>query len=75
MKIYSNTLSAENILPFPVDGVLTTADEWWFVYNTETTQLINAPAQCSGSTFTPHTVVVADTLAECSQYIQENNIS
>ena len=54
-------------------GVETTADNWWFIVDKDNNVKV-PPKHSSGATFSPNTLVVADTLAECLQYISDNNI-
>lgn len=74
MKIYSNQLVLENFEPFP-SGLQTTSDEWWFIYNQETKEIASKPMQCSALVYSPLTLVIADGLDECGQYISTNELS
>jgi len=59
------------ILLQPKD-VLTNEVQWWFIYNSDTKEIVVAPQQCSGYTSSPFAMVVADTKEELDQYIIEN---
>jgi hypothetical protein len=74
MKVYSNQLISEDIVPFP-SGIQTTNNEWWFIYNQETKEITSKPMQCSALVYSPLTLVIADTLYECGQYISTNELS
>lgn len=53
---------------------LTTEDQWWMIYETETKEIIIEPQQCYGYTSSPFTVVIGDTKEELEQYILENGL-
>lgn len=55
-------------------NVETNQDQWWFVYEEPSKNVIVEPQQCSGYTSGPHTMVIADTKEECDQYIADNNL-
>jgi len=74
MKAYSNQIVSENFEPFP-SGLQTTSDEWWFIYNLENKEVVSKPMQCSALAYSPFTIVVADSLEECEQYISTNGLS
>jgi hypothetical protein len=73
MKVYSNQLVSEDIIPFP-SGIQITNNEWWFIYNQEMKEIASKPIQCSAIINSPLTVVVADTLQECEEYISTNEL-
>jgi hypothetical protein len=50
------------------------SDKWVFIYNDSTNELLVEPFQCGGSYTCQDTVVVADTLGECRQYIIEKQL-
>ena len=62
------------VIPQPVD-ILTNEVQWWFIYNSNTSLILQPPIQCSGKTSSPHTMVIADTEAECEGYIVQNNLN
>ena len=74
MKAYSNQIVSENFEPFPSE-LQTTSNEWWFIYNLENKEIVSEIMQCSAIINSPLTVVVADTLEECEQYISTNRLS
>jgi hypothetical protein len=53
----------------------TTADQWWFVFDSETLTVVVPPRQCSGKTFTPLSFCVADSYEECLGYIRANGLT
>jgi len=55
------------------NNVETTSENWWFAFDEDNNIIIN-PQCCSGFTSGPLTMVVADTLEECEDYIKENNL-
>jgi hypothetical protein len=57
-----------------VDNILTTQEQWWILYNDETKIVEEGPLQCSGHTFSPLIMVIADTEEELLTYIEENNL-
>jgi hypothetical protein len=73
IKIYSNQIKSEKIIPSP-EEVHTTEQDWWMIYDASTKQIVIEPQQCSGYTSSPLTMVIADTLEELEQYIAENNL-
>ena len=54
-----------------------TVDEnvWVFVYDNDTKKILMEPQQCSGTYTCAQTLVVADTLEECEEYIKGNVIA
>lgn len=62
------------VIPQPVN-ILTNQDQWWFIYNSETSLILQPPIQCSGKTSSPHTMIITDTEAESEEYIIQNNLS
>lgn len=50
-------------------------NQWWFLYDSVTSNVVIKPRQASGKISSPHTLVVADTKEECDQYIADNNLS
>jgi hypothetical protein len=54
-----------------------TVDEnaWVFIYDDETKIILMEPQQCSGTYTCAQTLVVADTLEECKEYIKDNGIT
>ena len=62
------------VIPQPTD-ILTNEVQWWFIYNSDNSTILQPPIQCSGKTSSPHTMVIADTEAECEEYIVQNNLS
>ena len=73
MTIYSNQLNSEIVIPFPSE-VYTNDQEWWFIYNSETKEIIIEPQQCSGYTSSPFTMIVTNSKEELEQYISENGL-
>lgn len=61
------------IIHNPID-YKTTENEWWFVVDEKTNASLTSPLQCIGSTSTQHTLVVCNSLEECSEYMHTNNI-
>ena len=57
-----------------VDNIETTQDQWWMLYNESTKIVFEGPLQCSGSTTSPHIMVIADTEEELLAYIEENGL-
>lgn len=53
-----------------------TVDEnaWVFLYDESTKGIIMEPQQCSGTYTCASSMVVADTLEELEQYIEDNNL-
>ena len=74
MKIYSNQLTLENISAFPSDGVQTAKGEWSFIYDSEIKKIITEPIQSSVIIYSPLTLVVANSLKECQEYISTNEL-
>lgn len=58
----------------PIENVETDQNDWWFVFDETSKNIIVEPQQCSGSTYGPYTMVVADTKEEIDQYIQDNGL-
>jgi hypothetical protein len=56
-----------NVYEQPVN-VITTSEQWWFIVNNNK-GIIESPVQSFGATSSPYTMIVADTLEECEQYI------
>jgi hypothetical protein len=73
MKAYSNQIVSENFEPFPSE-FQTTSDEWWFIYNLENKEIISEIMQCSAIINSPFTIVIADSLQECEEYISTNEL-
>tara|TARA_R110000772_G_scaffold254188_1_gene370093 strand:- start:36 stop:263 length:228 start_codon:yes stop_codon:yes gene_type:complete len=57
-----------------VDNIETTQDQWWMLYNESTKIVFEGPLQCSGSTTSPHIMVIADTEEELLVFIEENDL-
>jgi len=57
-----------------VDNIKTTQDQWWMLYNESTKIVFEGPMQCSGSTTSPHIMVIADTEEELLVFIGENGL-
>ena len=57
-----------------VDSIETTQDKWWMLYNESTKIVFEGPLQCSGSTTSPHIMVIADSEAELLAYIEETGL-
>jgi hypothetical protein len=74
MKIYSNQLVSENVSLFPSDGIQTTKEEWSFIYDSEIKKIIKEPTQGSMLIYSPLTLVVANSLKECKEYISTNEL-
>ena len=53
-----------------------TIDEnvWAFIYDTDSKKILMEPQRCSGTYTCPQTLVVADSLEECEEYINDNDI-
>jgi hypothetical protein len=64
MNVYKNPKNIE-----------TNQDQWWFIYEEASKNIIVEPQQCSGSTSGSRTMVVADTKEELDQYIVDNGLS
>jgi hypothetical protein len=73
IKIYSNQIISEEVIPFP-NEVYTTDQNWWMIYDAATKQVAVEPMQCSGCTSSPLTIVVADSKEELEQYIADNEL-
>ena len=73
MKIYSST-ALKNSISFPENGIGVSDIDWWFIYKLETKEIVASPQQCGGCIFSPYVVVVADTLEECTAYIEEHEL-
>ena len=58
----------------PIENVETDQNDWWFVFDETSKNIIVEPQQCSGSTSGPYTMVVADTKEELDQYIVDNGL-
>jgi molybdopterin biosynthesis enzyme MoaB len=54
-----------------------TVDEnvWTFVYDTDSKKILMEPQQCSGTYTCSQTLVIADSLEECEEYIETNAIT
>lgn len=48
-------------------------DEWWFVVNEGTMEVVTNPNNTSGITATINSLVVCDSKEECLTYIGEND--
>ena len=57
-----------------VINIESTQDQWWMLYNESTKIVFEGPIQCSGSTTSPHIMVIADTEEELLTYIEENDL-
>ena len=57
-----------------VINIESTQDQWWMLYNESTKIVFEGPIQCSGSTTSPHIMVIADTEEELLAYIEENGL-
>ncbi len=57
-----------------VINIESTQDQWWMLYNESTKIVFEGPIQCSGSTTSPHIMVIADTEEELLAYIEENDL-
>jgi len=55
-------------------NIKTNQDQWWFLYEEASKNIIVEPQQCSGSASGPRTIVVADTKEELDQYIMDNGL-
>ena len=55
------------------NSVQLSENEWWFVVTAENI-VMSPPRQSNGAIFSHDTLVVADTLEECHQYILDNNL-
>jgi hypothetical protein len=56
-------------------NVQTLEADWWFLFDTESLELITEPQRCSGYTTSPYGMFVADSLEECEEYIETNAIT
>ena len=74
MKIHSNQFISENVEPFPNDGVFASNKEWWFIYDNETKKVFGDPIKSFSRIRSPLTIVIADTLKECEDYILTNEL-
>jgi len=61
-----------NVYSQPVDAI-TTSEQWWFIFDNNNS-VLESPKQSYGATSSPHTMVVADTLEECEQYILDHGL-
>jgi hypothetical protein len=48
--------------------------QWAMLYDEDSKDILMEPQQCSGTYTCADTLVVADTLEECEDYIKENNL-
>ncbi len=75
MKIYSNQFISENNISLTENGIQTTQEEWWFVYDYETKKIIAHPEKGCMHIRSPFTIIVANTLEECQEYISTHGLS
>ena len=57
-----------------VSDIETIEEQWWFLYDESTEIVFQGPFQCSGSTTSPHIMVIGDTEEELLTYIKENDL-
>lgn len=57
-----------------VDEIKTSQSEWWFLYNDETTVVIESPLRCSGYMSSPYIMVIGDTEEELLTYIIDKDL-
>jgi len=55
-------------------NIQTNDEQWWFIYNDSTKNVLQLPLKCLGKTSSPHVMVIADTEQECENYIIQNNL-
>jgi hypothetical protein len=75
MKIYSNQFISENNIPLTEDGIQTTQEEWWFIYDFETKEIVIDPNQSYMHIFSPLTIIITNSLEECREYISTHGLS
>lgn len=75
MKIYSNQFISENTIPFTEDGIETSQEDWWFAYNYETKEIVLDPYEGRAHIRSQFTIIVANSLEECKEYISTHGLS
>jgi len=58
-----------------VNGISTTTEQWWVIYNADTKIVIGNPMQCVSYVASPHIMLIADTEEEILAYIEENGLT
>ncbi len=58
-----------------VDNIETNTSDWWMLFVEDTKIVIEGIYQCSGHTFSPNTMVIADTKEELLTYITDNDLT
>jgi hypothetical protein len=53
----------------------TTVEQWWFVYDKVTNELISPPMQCEGYTSSPFSLGIGSSEEDCFQYIKNLQIN
>lgn len=53
----------------------TSQNQWWFVFDSNSSTLISPPMQCEGFTTSPFTLCVSDSEEECWNYIRNISLS
>jgi hypothetical protein len=56
------------------ENIQTTENDWWFLFNLNSLELITKPQQCSGYTSSLYSMFIGNSLEECENYINDNGI-
>lgn len=63
-----------NIINSPQEH-FTNQNQWWFIYDSHTDQLISPPMQCEGYTTSPFSLCIDDSEEACWNYIRGLSLS